>query len=83
MDVLFAFTGDKFAVVVSDTIAVQQIIVQKDDMEKIMDLDSHKVLGLTGPKGDCCETGHRFPRARARTSCGPAWRTRCGRVRTR
>ena len=57
MDVLFAFTGDKFAVVVSDTIAVQQIIVQKDDMEKIMDLDSHKVLGLTGPKGDCVYFG--------------------------
>ena len=32
MDVLFAFTGDKFAVVVSDTTSVQQIIVQKDDM---------------------------------------------------
>ena len=34
MDVLFAFTGYKFAVVVSDTSSVQQIIVQKDDMER-------------------------------------------------
>ena len=51
MDVLFAFTGDKFAVVVSDTSSVQQIIVQKDDMEKIMDLDSHKLMALSGPKG--------------------------------
>mmetsp|Transcript_9024 Transcript_9024/g.22623 ORF Transcript_9024/g.22623 Transcript_9024/m.22623 type:complete len:211 (+) Transcript_9024:227-859(+) len=53
MDVLFAFTGDKFAVVVSDTTSVQQIIIQKDDMEKILDLDSHKLMGMTGPKGDC------------------------------
>ena len=57
MDVLFAFTGDKFAVVVSDTTSVQQIIVQKDDMEKIMDLDSHKLLALSGPKGDCVYFG--------------------------
>ena len=57
MDVLFAFTGDKFAVVVSDTSSVQQIIVQKDDMEKIMDLDSHKLMALSGPKGDCVYFG--------------------------
>ena len=57
MDVLFAFTGDKFAVVVSDTTSVQQIIVQKDDMEKIMDLDSHELLALSGPKGDCVYFG--------------------------
>jgi hypothetical protein len=50
MDVLFSFVGDKFAVVVTDTVAVQQIIVQKDDMEKTMDLDSHKLLALSGPK---------------------------------
>merc|ERR1712216_998371 len=54
MDVLFAFTGDKFAVVVSDTTSVQQIIVQKDDMEKIMDLDSHKLLACPAPRGTAC-----------------------------
>uniref|UniRef100_A0A7S0X3I1 Proteasome subunit beta n=1 Tax=Mantoniella antarctica TaxID=81844 RepID=A0A7S0X3I1_9CHLO len=53
MDVLFAFVGDKFAVVVTDTTSVQQIIIQKDDMEKTMDLDSHKLMALSGPKGDC------------------------------
>ena len=30
MDVIFGFVGDKFAVVVSDTMAVQQIIINKD-----------------------------------------------------
>ena len=50
MDVLFSFVGDKFAVVVTDTTSVQQIIIQKDDMEKTMDLDSHKLLALSGPK---------------------------------
>ena len=57
MDVLFAFTGDKFAVIVTDTASVQQIIVQKDDMEKTMDLDSHKLMALSGPKGDCVYFG--------------------------
>ena len=57
MDVLFAFTGDKFAVVVSDTTSVQQIIVQKDDEEKTLDLDSHKLLAMSGPKGDCVHFG--------------------------
>ena len=57
MDVLFAFTGDKFAVVVSDTTRVQQIIVKKDDEEKTLDLDSHKLLAMSGPKGDCVHFG--------------------------
>lgn len=57
MDVVFGFTGDKFAVIVTDTMSVQQIIVQKDDTEKTIDLDSHKLMALSGPKGDCVYFG--------------------------
>ena len=39
MDVIFGFVGDKFAVVVSDTMAVQQIIINKDDEDKTLQLD--------------------------------------------
>ena len=48
MDVIFGFVGDKFAVVVSDTTAVQQIIINKDDEDKTLELDSHKLLGVGG-----------------------------------
>jgi hypothetical protein len=57
MDVVFGFLGDGFAVIVTDTTSVQQIIIQKDDMEKTLDLDSHKLMALSGPKGDCTYFG--------------------------
>ena len=57
MDVIFGFVGDKFAVVVSDTMAVQQIIINKDDEDKTLQLDSHKLLAMSGPKGDCVYFG--------------------------
>ena len=53
MDSQFAFVGSDFVVVVADTTSVQQIIVQKSDEDKIVQLDAHKVLALSGPKGDC------------------------------
>ena len=57
MDVIFGFVGDKFAVVVSDTMAVQQIIINKDDEDKTLELDSHKLMAMSGPKGDCVYFG--------------------------
>jgi len=57
MDVIFGFVGDKFAVVVSDTTAVQQIIINKDDEDKTLELDSHKLMAMSGPKGDCVYFG--------------------------
>ena len=46
MDVIFGFVGDKFAVVVSDTMAVQQIIINKDDEDKTLQLREHLCRGL-------------------------------------
>jgi len=53
MDVLFGFVGYDFAVVVADRAATQQIIVQKSDEDKIFPLDGRKILGASGPRGDC------------------------------
>eukprot|EP00850_Spirogloea_muscicola_P006059 SM000028S10153 [mRNA] locus=s28:589066:593681:- [translate_table: standard] len=52
MDCLFGLVGDGFALLVADSSAVQSIVVQKTDEDKIMVLDSHKLLGNTGETGD-------------------------------
>ncbi|KAH8941097.1 hypothetical protein BDL97_14G020100 [Sphagnum fallax] len=52
METVFGLVGDGFALVVPDTSAVQSILVQKTDDNKIMVLDSHKLMGCTGEKGD-------------------------------
>ena len=57
MDVVFGFVGYDFAVLVADRAATQQIIVQKLDEDKIVELDSTKIMALSGPKGDCVAFG--------------------------
>lgn len=52
MECLFGLVGDKFALVVADTSQVQSIVVQKTSEDKIMLLDSHKLLGTIGEAGD-------------------------------
>jgi 20S proteasome subunit beta 4 len=52
METVFGLVGDGFTLVVTDTSAVQSIVVQKTDDDKIMVLDSHKLMGCTGEKGD-------------------------------
>lgn len=52
MECVFGLVGDGFALVVADTSQVQSIVVQKTNEDKIMVLDSHKLLGVTGESGD-------------------------------
>jgi 20S proteasome subunit beta 4 len=52
MECVFGLVGDGFALIVEDTSSLQSIIVQKTSEDKIMKLDSHKLLGSTGEKGD-------------------------------
>jgi 20S proteasome subunit beta 4 len=52
MECVFGMVGDGFALVVADTSQVQSIVVQKTNEDKIMVLDSHKLLGCTGESGD-------------------------------
>ena len=47
MECVFGMVGDGFALVVADTSQVQSI-----NEDKIMVLDSHKLLGCTGESGD-------------------------------
>lgn len=44
--------GPDFVVVASDTAAVQQIITIKHDEDKIVAIDSHKLMGISGEPGD-------------------------------
>lgn len=43
--------GKDFVMVCSDTSAVQQIINLKDDEEKLVPIDSHKIMALSGEPG--------------------------------
>lgn len=43
---------DGFVLVAADTSAVNSILVHKSDEDKIMVLDSHKLLGASGESGD-------------------------------
>lgn len=52
MDFLMGIKGPDFVVVASDTAAVQQIITIKHDEDKIVAIDSHKVMGISGEPGD-------------------------------
>ena len=44
MDVLFGLVGDGFVLLVSDTSRVQSIVVQRTSLDKIVQLDSHKLM---------------------------------------
>ncbi|KAK1300912.1 Proteasome subunit beta type-2-A [Acorus calamus] len=52
MECVFGLVGDGFALVVADTSAVNSILVHKSNEDKIMILDSHKLLGASGESGD-------------------------------
>ncbi|XP_072951622.1 proteasome subunit beta type-2-B-like [Typha angustifolia] len=52
MECVFGLVGDGFAVIVADTSAVHSILVHKSDEDKVMLLDSHKLLGASGEGGD-------------------------------
>eukprot|EP00271_Cylindrocystis_brebissonii_P014182 TRINITY_DN35449_c0_g1_i1.p1 TRINITY_DN35449_c0_g1~~TRINITY_DN35449_c0_g1_i1.p1 ORF type:complete len:225 (+),score=64.18 TRINITY_DN35449_c0_g1_i1:277-951(+) len=52
MECLFGLVGKDFALLVADTSAVQSIILQKTEEDKILVLDSHKLVGTSGQGGD-------------------------------
>lgn len=49
MDVTFGVVGDGFVLLVSDTSRVQSILVQRTEVDKILQLDSHKLLARLAP----------------------------------
>lgn len=48
MEYLFGVKGKDFVVVVGDTTAAQQIITIKHDEDKLVPIDSHKLMCLSG-----------------------------------
>ncbi|KAH7842987.1 hypothetical protein Vadar_011352 [Vaccinium darrowii] len=52
MECVFGLVGKEFALVVADTSAVHSILVHKSNEDKIMKLDSHKLMGASGEAGD-------------------------------
>lgn len=53
MDSLIAISGRDFVLMASDVTSARSIVVMKEDMDKIMELDEHKLLGFAGEPGDC------------------------------
>ena len=54
-DALIAFVGDGFAMVCADQNAARSIMVFQNQEDKIMELDSHKLLGVGGDPADCVQ----------------------------
>ncbi|KAL2933728.1 Proteasome subunit beta type-2-A [Bienertia sinuspersici] len=52
MECVFGLVGDGFAVIAADTSAVNSILVHKTNEDKVMILDSHKLMGASGEPGD-------------------------------
>ncbi|CAL8470453.1 g9995 [Coccomyxa elongata] len=52
MEYLMGIKGKDFVVVVGDTTAAQQIITIKHDEDKLVPIDSHKLMCLSGEPGD-------------------------------
>eukprot|EP00286_Rhodomonas_abbreviata_P000709 CAMPEP_0181288156 /NCGR_PEP_ID=MMETSP1101-20121128/177_1 /TAXON_ID=46948 /ORGANISM="Rhodomonas abbreviata, Strain Caron Lab Isolate" /LENGTH=179 /DNA_ID=CAMNT_0023392249 /DNA_START=108 /DNA_END=643 /DNA_ORIENTATION=- len=53
MDSVFGLVGDGFAIIAADASAARSILVFKHDEDKIMELDSHKLLVSAGTPADC------------------------------
>lgn len=52
MDSAIGICGKDFVLIGSDMTQIRSIVVLKSDEEKIVELDSHKIMSLSGPNGD-------------------------------
>lgn len=52
MDTILAVQGKDFVLMAADTAHARSIVVMKSDEDKIMELDSHKLLAHAGEAGD-------------------------------
>lgn len=52
MESLFGFTGDGYTIIVADSAAMRSVVKFKDTEDKIIEVDAHKLMGVTGPNGD-------------------------------
>eukprot|EP00300_Choanocystis_sp_HF-7_P023852 c25238_g1_i1.p1 GENE.c25238_g1_i1~~c25238_g1_i1.p1 ORF type:complete len:199 (+),score=34.98 c25238_g1_i1:34-630(+) len=52
MDTLIGLKGKDFVIVASDTTNARSVLRFKSDADKVMELDSHKLMGFGGDTGD-------------------------------
>ena len=57
MDVCMGVCGKDYALVVTDSSQTRSIVVTKRDEDKILQLDSSKLLAIAGPAGDRYQFG--------------------------
>jgi len=55
MDFLLGFTGKDYAIVVADANAARSIMVYSQSLDKVRELDSHKLLAVGGDAADCIQ----------------------------
>ena len=53
MDCIIGFTGGGYTMIAADQNAGRSIMIFQQDLDKIMPLDSHKLLGVAGDPADC------------------------------
>ena len=54
-DAIIGFTGADYAIIATDRNAGRSIMVFHQEADKIMELDSHKLLGVGGDPADCVQ----------------------------
>jgi len=59
-DAIIGFVGADFAMIATDMNAGRSIMVLNHENEKIMELDSHKLLGVGGDPADCVQEPQNF-----------------------
>lgn len=55
MDFLIGFTGKDYAILAADANAARSIMVYSQALDKIRELDSHKLLAVAGDAADCIQ----------------------------
>lgn len=55
MDSVFGFVGKDYVLMASDMSQSRSIVLMKGDQDKIMHLDQHKMLGLSGESADAVQ----------------------------
>jgi 20S proteasome subunit beta 4 len=59
-DAIIGFTGADYAIIATDRNAGRSIMVFHQEADKIMELDSHKLLGVGGDPADCVQEPEHF-----------------------
>ena len=73
MDFLIGFTGKDYAIIAADANAARSIMVYSQQLDKIRELDSHKLLAVGGDAADCIQALHHSQSPRLATAASAVW----------